>query len=158
MNTDLSFFLVQTLKTFYGNLTRIMALQYKALEYGFFREQLLSLPHDVQVAMSKEVLKLEANPFRKGTKRLQDDLDGILRIHVGRINNILYCIAYVVCEDCKKRGFEEKFNCYDCYKRHWYHIKLLSCGLRDGFYDELSKNWATWMQTVEWKNISTSQE
>ena len=136
-----------------------MTLRYNLLEYGFFRSQLSCFPLDVQVAISQEILKLEVNPCDpKSCKALEWDLDGIWRIHVGRINNILYCVAYVVCEDCMKRGFREKFNCLDHHKRHWYDIKLLSCGRRDEFYKDLSKNWVTWMQTVEWKNLSYEQE
>lgn len=135
-----------------------MTISYTILEYGFFRSQLSSFPHDVQVAISDETLKLKNDPFGKGCKRLDWDLDGIWRIHVGKVNNILYCVAYVVCQDCKERNFEEKFNCLDCFKRHWYDIKLLSCGRRDEFYVDLSKNWMTWMQTVEWKQLSYEQE
>ena len=137
----------------------LMTLKYNLLEYGVFRVQLSSLPHHVQVAMSNEILKLELHPFDKRyCKQLEWDLDGIWRIHVGKINNILYCVAYVVCEDCQNRHFQEKFNCLDCHKRHWYDIKLLSCGRRDEFYVDLSKNWITWMQTVEWTNLSHEQE
>jgi len=86
------------------------------------------------------------------------DLEGIWRIHVGRIDDVLYCVAYIVCQDCKAKGFEQKFCCMDCFKRYWYHIKLLACGPRDDFYIDLSKNWKTWMQTVEWRQLISELE
>jgi hypothetical protein len=135
-----------------------MTLTYVLLEYGPFRSQFDGLPKDVQIAMSDEILKLKIDPFGPQCKRLEWDLEGIWRIHVGRINNILYCVAYLSCQDCKSRGYEAKFACLDCYKRYWYHIKLIACGRRDEFYIDLSKNWRTWMQTVEWKNLSAELE
>lgn len=130
-----------------------MTLAYVLIEYSSFRSQLEGLPKGVQIAISNEVLKLQNNPFDNGCKPLEWDLEGIWRIHVGRINDVLYCVAYIVCQDCKDRNFEEKFSCFDCFKRKWYHIKLISCGCRDEFYIDLSKNWRTWMQTVEWKKL-----
>jgi hypothetical protein len=98
--------------------------------------------------MSDEILKLKPNPYHAGCKPLEDELDGFWRIHVGRINNILYVAVYLVCEDCIGRDFGEKFDCLDCFRHAAFHIKLVSCGYRDDFYGNLKKNWQSWSLTA----------
>jgi hypothetical protein len=100
--------------------------------------------------MSDEILRLKDNPFEEERcKQLVGEFEGVWRIHVGRIDNILYCVAYIVCEDCQGRGLEEKIGCLDCYKYSWFHIKLVLCGRRDEFYIDLQKCWQTWTTTAK---------
>jgi hypothetical protein len=125
-----------------------MTFSYSLWETLSFHLQFVSLPIKVQEEMSDEILKLKIDPFGEGCKALEDELEGLWRIHVGRIDNILYCVAYVVCEDCKDRGFEKRFGCLDCFKHHSFHIKLVSCGSRDDFYQDLGRNWQSWILTA----------
>lgn len=131
-----------------------MAITYEPLEYGPFRSQFDALESDVQIEMSKTILNLKIDPYCKNCKPLKGPLKGIRRIHVGPN----YCVAYIICEECKDNSFETKFTCLDCHKRHWYHIKLISCGPRDGFYINLEKNWQTWVQTINWNDFTQEQE
>jgi len=135
-----------------------MSVTYTLIEYTPFRVQFDALDKDVQVAISNEISKLRGDPYCKESKPLGWDLEGIRRIHVGRIQGILYCVAYVICEECKDNNLEEKFSCLDCFKRSWYHIKLISCGRRDDFYINLKKNWQTWMQTVDLEKLFSELE
>jgi hypothetical protein len=135
-----------------------MALTYELLDYSPFRSQFYALNKQVQIMMSKEILKLKTDPYCKECKPLGWDLEGIRRIHVGPIIGVLYCVAYITCEECKNKRLETKFACLDCFKRKWYHIKLISCGPRDEFYTNLRKNWQSWMRTVEWEKSIQGRE
>jgi len=126
-----------------------MTITYTLLEYAPFRSQFDGLNKKVQVEMTKAILRLRTEPYCRECKTLDWELKGIRRIHVGP----KYCVAYIVCEECKNESYEAKFGCFDCYKRHWYHIKLISCGPREGFYKNLKKNWESWMKTVAWEKL-----
>ena len=125
-----------------------MTFSYSIFETLAFHSQFAGLSIEVQEEMSEDILRLKVDPFGEGCKPLIDELEGLWRIHVGRINNILYVVAYLVCQDCSDREFKEKFGCLDCFRHSSFHIKLVSCGIRDGFYDELVKNWQSWVITA----------
>jgi len=127
-----------------------MALTYELLEYGPFRSEFDALEKGVQKEMSNAILRLKTDPCCRDCKPLTGVLEGIRRIHIGP----KYCVAYIVCEECKRDSLESKFGCLDCYKRKWYHIKLIACGPRDGFYENLTKHWQTWLQTVAWESFT----
>jgi len=126
-----------------------MTIAYILFETGTFHNQFATLPRDVQRVMSNDILRLKNDPYdKKFCEHLIGDLEGVWRIHVGRINNILYCVAYVGCEDCKERNLETKIGCLECYKYFWYHVKLVLCGRRDEFYQDLRKCWQSWTTTA----------
>lgn len=131
-----------------------MSLTYTLLQYSPFRSQFNALNKKVQIEMSKAILNLRIDPYCKNCKPLGWELEGMRRIHVGPN----YCVAYIVCEECRNNRLEAKFECLDCYKRKWYHVKLISCGPRDDFYQNLKKNWETWMRTVNWESSIQEQE
>jgi hypothetical protein len=133
-----------------------MTVSYTLLETNTFHNQFAIMPHDVQRAMSTEIMRLKDNPYDEAfCEDLIGDLEGVWRIHVGRINNILYCVAYVGCEDCQERNLETKIGCLECYKYYWYHVKLVLCGRRDEFYEDLKSCWQSWIITA---NLIDQQE
>jgi mRNA-degrading endonuclease RelE of RelBE toxin-antitoxin system len=135
------------------------ALSYVPLENQSFRLQLEALDKSVQKEISEAIQTIvRKNPYckrlpQRECRLLRYPLDGIRRIHVGSE----YCVAYVICEECRK-DFEEKFGCFDCYKRNSYHIKLISCGPRIGFYKNVEKNYGTWLYNVESQEFIKGQE
>lgn len=131
-----------------------MSLTYSLLEYGPFRSQFAALDKHVQVIMSKRILELRKDPYCKECKPLIGELEGIRRVHVGPD----YCVAYIVCQECKDTHLMTKFACLDCYKCKWYHVKLIACGPREEFYKDLRKNWQAWMRTVNWQRFIQEQE
>jgi len=131
-----------------------MSLTYTVLEYGPFRSEFDGLDRKIQIEMSKAILKLRIDPYCKEYKELGWELEGMRRVHVGP----KYCVAYIICEECRNKGHETKFGCWDCFKRSWYHIKLISCGPREGFYENLRKNWEAWMRTVAWEKFIQKRE
>ena len=126
-----------------------MTVRYTLLETYTFHNQFAALPKEVQAVMSADIMNLRKNPYDKAfCEDLIDDLEGVWRIHVGRINNILYCVAYVGCEDCERRKLGTKIGCLDCYKYYWFHVKLVLCGRRDEFYHDLRSCWQSWILTA----------
>jgi mRNA-degrading endonuclease RelE of RelBE toxin-antitoxin system len=126
-----------------------MAISYTLLETDTFHNQFHALPKDVQTEMSADIVKLKSNPYAEPfCKALIGEFEGVWRIHVGRINNILYCVAYVGCEDCENRNLGNKIGCLDCYKYFWFHVKLVLCGRRDEFYYDLRSCWQSWILTA----------
>lgn len=137
------------MRTFAGRYEERL-LSWEVIETRFFRNQLEALDRDVKIRMSKAIMdEIKADPYSRRSKNLRGELEGIRRIHVGPN----YCVAYIVCDECRKRGYESKILCLDCHERQWYHIKLVSCGPREDFYKNLQKNWRTWMGTVSWQRF-----
>jgi hypothetical protein len=133
-----------------------MTVKYTLLETDKFHNQFFALPLEVQKIMSADIMRLRINPYDKSfCEDLIGDLLGVWRIHVGRIDHILYCVAYVGCEDCDKRELANTIGCLDCYKYHWYHVKLVLCGRRDEFYQDLKSCWQSWIITA---NLIDQQE
>lgn len=126
-----------------------LSLIFTPLEYGPFRAQLESLDRDVQIKISDVIQNvLRHRPY--SGRPLRGELEGMWRIWV----DSEYRIAYIICDHCRKEGFQDKFVCLDCFKRHWYHIKLVYCGPRKGFYENLERVWRQWMRTVRWERFT----
>lgn len=126
-----------------------MSLKYVLLETDTFHAQYTALPYEVQKVMSADIMKLKDTPMKEPEcEPLLGDFLGVWRIHVGRIDHVLYCVAYVVCEDCQERKLENQIGCLDCHKYSWYHVKLVLCGRRDEFYKDLESCWQSWILTA----------
>ncbi|MDH5414834.1 MAG: hypothetical protein OEW87_11905 [Flavobacteriaceae bacterium] len=122
---------------------------YEPWEYGPFRDQFNNLPLKIQIAISEAIeerLKIDPcssrNPVR--SKILHGELEGIRRIHVDD-NHI---VAYIVCDECKREGYNLKFKCLRCFETPAFRIKLIACGPWKYIYDDLENQWPDWVSSV----------
>ncbi len=80
--------------------------------------------------------KLINDPY-KNSKKLKGALKGIRSHKMEKLHN--FRLIFVICEECRKIGYDKKLRCPDCGEIDDKTVKLILYDYRDKIYDKLER-------------------